>query len=111
MLGAGAGAQTLEPHARTSALKHASPRPRVHPRGQFLVVLTRPVVFGDSRALPVRAAGLLLCGNQGTLVAREQMSAVEHLRQFLGDTGYWAKQGITIIVLLARLCARGKFSR
>ena len=75
--------------ARASAVKCASSRPRVYPRARLLVVLTRPVVLGDPRAsFPQRAAGLLLCGNQGALAAFEQMSAVELVCQCLGDTRY-----------------------
>ena len=78
----------------------------MHPRARLLVVLTRPVVLGDPRALSTVCSGLLLCGNQDALVARKQVSAVELVRQFPGNTGYWAKQDIAIIVLLARLRAR-----
>ena len=80
----------------------------VRPQARLLVVLTRPVPPGDSRALAA-ACCVVAASNQGTLLDREQMSTAELVHQYTGDTRYWAKQGIVIviIVLLVYLSAFG----
>ena len=67
---------------------------------------TRPVVLGDPRAFPLLAAWALFRGDQAAFVACEQMSGIELVRQCCpGDTGYWAKYAIAIIVLLTGMRA------